>query len=90
MVKMMKVNELLDQLSKFNPNANISFVDSEDIYISYISEDGATPQTTKQVFLENCDYCQTCQFYDDAFCRVYDKNCEDVEECYQYIRDESV
>ena len=82
--------DLLKQLGTFNPKANVSLVDSEDIYISYISEDGATPQTTKQVFLESCDYCQTCEFYDDAFCRVYDKNCEDVEECYQYIRDEDL
>lgn len=80
----MKVNELIERLTMFNPFVDVSLTDSEDISISYICEDGATPQTTKQVFIEGCDFCQNCQFYDDDFCIVYDKNCEDVEECYQY------
>lgn len=80
----MKVKDLIEQLHSFNPLADVSLTDSETIYISYISEGGATPQTTKAVFIEGCDFCQKCQFYDDEFCLVYDKNCEDVEECYQY------
>ena len=74
----------MEQLSKFNPLADVSLIVSETIYISYISENDATPSTTLQVFLEGCDYCRSCQFYDDEYCRVYDKYCEDVEECYQY------
>lgn len=86
MVILMKVNELQKELKGFNPNANISLTDSEDICLSYISEDGADPMTTKQVFIEPCDFCQKCQFYDDGYCRVYAKNCEDVIECFQFNR----
>ena len=35
-------------------------------------------------------FCKTCQFHDaDNYCRVYDKNCNDVKECFQYIENES-
>lgn len=84
----MKIEELVKELKDFNPKADISLKDSEDICISYICEDGATPQTTKQVFIEPCDYCQRCQFYDDDYCRVYNKECSEVMECYQFIEDD--
>lgn len=84
----MLVKELIEQLKKFNPNANISLRDSESIYISYICANGENPNNTLQVFLEGCDFCDSCQFFDDGFCRVYDKNCDDVIECFQYIEEE--
>ena len=80
----MNVKELVEQLSKYNPLASVSLCDSEDILISYISENNATPKTTMQVFIEGCDYCQKCQFYDDGHCRAYAMPCESVEECYQF------
>lgn len=85
----MKVLDLMKELSYFNPQANISLTTSEDICLSYISEDNATPQTTKQVFIEPADFCQKCQFYEDSYCRVYDKPCDEVEECFQYIEDDA-
>lgn len=42
----MKVKDLIEQLERFNPNANVSLTTSEDILISYISENNATPLTT--------------------------------------------
>ena len=40
---------------------------------------------------DDLEYCRKCQFYDDGdYCRVYDKACEKVEECYQYIEEEMV
>lgn len=79
----MNENELAEELKGYNQNADISLVDSEDICLSYISEDGADPMTTKQVFIEPCDHCQKCYFYDDEYCKVYEKNCEDVVKCFQ-------
>ena len=84
----MKINDLVEQLKGFNPKADVSLVDSEDIYISYISEDGATPLTTKQVFIEGCDCCQKCQFFDDGYCLVYDREATMVDECFQYVEDD--
>lgn len=51
----MKVKDLIEQLERFNPNANVSLTTSEDIFISYISENNATPLTTLQLFIEGCD-----------------------------------
>ena len=52
----MKISELIDELKKFNPDAEISRDDSETIWLSYICNDGATPETTKMVFIEMADY----------------------------------
>ena len=51
----MKVKDLIEYLKKFNPNANVSLTTSEDIFISYISEENVTPLTTQQLFIEDCD-----------------------------------
>lgn len=51
----MKVKDLIEQLKMFNPNADVSLTTSEDILISYISENNATPLTTLQLFIEGCD-----------------------------------
>lgn len=85
----MLVEDLIKILGGFNPKAEISLVDSESIYVSYICEDDATPLTTGHVFLEGCDLCRDCEFFDDGFCGVYDKFCDDVDECFQFVeRDE--
>lgn len=81
----MLVEDLMKSLESFNPKAEISLVDSESIYLSYICEDGATPLTTQQVFIEACDFCNRCQFFDDGFCRVYDMDSCDVDECFQFV-----
>lgn len=52
----MKVKDLINELEKYNPNAEVSLVDSEDIMLSFISEENGTPLTTWQVFIEGCDF----------------------------------
>ena len=52
----MKISEFIEQLKKFNPDAEISRDDSETIVLSYICDDGATHETTKMVFIEMADY----------------------------------
>ena len=52
----MKISEFIEQLKKFNPDAEISRDDSETIVLSYICDDGGTPETTKMVFIEMADY----------------------------------
>lgn len=86
----MLIKDFIKSLETFNPNAEISLVDSESIYLSYICEDGATPLTTKQVFIEGCDCCYHCQFFEEDYCRVYDKECVDVDECFQFIDKDEV
>ena len=80
----MKVSKLIKELSKFNPDADVSLTTSEDICLSYINENGATPKTTKQLFIEPTDTCRNCNFYDEGYCNAYNKKCESVEECYRY------
>lgn len=81
----MKVSKLIMELSKFNPEADVSLTVSEDICISYISTGNATPKTTKQVFIEPADECYTCNFYDDGYCNCYETEACNVEECFNYI-----
>lgn len=83
----MKVKDLINQLNGFNPNANVSLKDSEDIVLSYICQDGHTPSTTLQVFIEPSDFCQSCTWFDDGFCSMYDTECDMVDECFQYCED---
>lgn len=84
----MKVADLISTLQEFNPSANVSLTTSEDIAVSYISEDNATKQTTGQVFIEGCDSCQLCFHYNEEYCNFYNRNCEEVNECYQFTRDD--
>ena len=80
----MKVSDLIKKLSKFNPDADVSLTTSEDICISYINEEGATPEITKQLFIEPVDYCYTCEYYNDGWCDAYGDEPSNVEECYNY------
>lgn len=84
----MLVKELIKELAEFNLEADVSLIDAEDICISYISTDGATKETTKQVFIEGADLCQTCYYYDDDYCLAYEDNPDKVTECYMYEREE--
>lgn len=52
----MKVKELINELQKYNPEAEISLTTSETIFLSFICEDKETEINTKQVFIEGCDY----------------------------------
>ena len=82
----MKNKKLIEKLSKFNLDANVSLINSSDICISYISENGDTPKTTKQIFIEESNLCESCFFHDGGgYCTEYNQRCESVEECYQYI-----
>lgn len=80
----MKVKKLIAELKTFNQEADISLTTSEDICLSYITENGADPTTTKQVFIEPCDACKTCNFYEGRYCYAYRTWCESVTECYRY------
>jgi len=56
----MKIQDFINELKKYNPEADITLTTSEDITISYICKDSKgnelTPKTTKQCFIEGCDY----------------------------------
>lgn len=52
----MKNWQLIEELKKYNMDADVSLTTSEDICISYICENGDTEKTTKQIFIEGCDY----------------------------------
>lgn len=51
----MKNSKLIETLKGYNLDADVTLTTSEDICISYISEDNATEKTTKQIFIEGCD-----------------------------------
>ena len=81
----MKNRDLIKELFKFNMDADVSLTTCNDIVLSYISEDGATKETTKQIFIEEANLCESCAWHDGGgYCTAYNKKCEDVEECYQY------
>ena len=54
----MKIIQLINELLQFNPNADISLVDSEDICLSWIADDGkeSGKKETMKVFIEGTDY----------------------------------
>ena len=56
----MKIQQLITELKKYNPDADITLLTTEDITLSYVCEDrngnDLTPKTTKQVFIEGCDW----------------------------------
>ena len=52
----MKVNELIEELKTYNPDAEISRDDSETIRLSYISNNGEGKSDTDMVFIEMADY----------------------------------
>lgn len=84
----MRCNKLIKILKEFNPDANVSLTTCNDITISYITNGGATKETTKQIFIEEENSCESCFFHDGGgYCNEYNKNCEDVEECYQYLEE---
>lgn len=52
----MKIKELINELKKYNPEADITLPTSETITLSFISDEGGTTKDTKQVFIEGCDF----------------------------------
>ena len=84
----MLVKDLVSELRDYNPEADVSLIDAEDICLSYISTDGGTKQTTKQVFIEGADLCQTCYYCDDDYCLAYEESYDKITECYMYEREE--
>lgn len=49
----MKVSELIDELQQYNPEAEVTRVDSETIYLSFV---GDSMDSAKVVFVEARDY----------------------------------
>lgn len=86
----MKVKELIKKLKEYNPDADVSLTTSEEITLGYIfkTEDGKeyTKETTKQVFIEPCDECPSCDWVcsDDKglWCSFYENYCSEIDECY--------
>lgn len=90
----MKVKDLIESLSHFNPNANVGVKTIDDeyvdqLYVSYICKDGdgnnIDADGTNQVWIEAIDLCCNCQFFDNNHCLAYDCNASDVDECYQFV-----
>ena len=53
----MIVSELIDELKQYNPEAEVTCVDSETIELSYVDCDGEyTQSNTPLVFIERRDY----------------------------------
>ena len=88
----MKVKELIQELSTFYQDAEITLTTSEDICIFYICEDGQgnrlTKETSPYVFIEPKDNCPICTSEymngDTMWCSFYDCPCREVEECNQF------
>ena len=51
----MLIEEFIEELSQFNPKAEITTPYSETIELSWISSDGADKEDTKLVFIEGRD-----------------------------------
>lgn len=51
----MLIEEFIEELSQFNPKAEITTPYSETIELSWISADGADKEDTKLVFIEGRD-----------------------------------
>lgn len=84
----MKVGSLMYELNKFNPNAEIRLANGDDILLSYISEGNASKRTTKQVFIESIEFCESCAWHDGGgFCDAYKMRIEDIENCIKYKED---
>ena len=89
----MKIKDLILKLSEYNQDADITLTYSEDITISYISEDSKTgeklsPKNAMQCFIEPMDNCVECASEymngDVRWCSFYDAPCKDVNECYNF------
>ena len=94
----MQCSKLIEELKKYNQEADVTLTTSEDICLSFICEDNngnrLTPKTTKLVFIEPKDLCPMCTSEymngDIMWCSFYDCACRDVEECYQYEEFEDI
>ena len=84
----MKNKQLIEILKGFNPEADVSLTTCEEIVVSYVCTNGATKETTKQIFIEEENTCESCFFHDGGgYCYAYKKRIEDVEECYKYTEE---
>ena len=84
----MKNKDLIDKLSQFNPEAEVTTPISEDIRISYISGDGENERTTNLIFIEPCDICDTCFFEEETYCSFHNEECSDVKNNCSYLSKE--
>lgn len=83
---------MIELLSTYNQDADITLTTSEDITVSYICKDlngePLTKKETMQCFIEPMDSCPECVHEymngDTRWCSFYDKECRKVEECYQF------
>lgn len=78
--------DLIEKLKEYNPDADVSLVDSEDITISY-HDDGYTALDTPQLFIEGIDLVSCINQYiykGENMCSFYDRPCKLVSECSKY------
>ena len=89
----MNVDELIESLKGFNPNARVGVKTIDDLYVdklyvSYICKDAdgndLDEKETEQVYIEAIDFCVNCQFFDNNNCLAYDCDVSEVDECYQF------
>lgn len=79
--------DLINKLKEYNPDADVTLVDSEDITISY-HDDGYTVSDTPQLFIVGVDFISVCvnEYIDndERMCRFYGRPCRLVAKCSQY------
>ena len=81
----MKCKDLINELMKYNPDADVTTPYSEDICLSYISGNGIDKKTTELIFIEWEDWYVECSHEymngADKWCSYYDKECSNRKEC---------
>ena len=89
---MMKMKNLIEYCKTFNPDADVTLVDSEDITLSYIEKDVDgnvfKKETTPIVFIEGIDFYQECESEyiseDIKKCSFRDSECIGPQNCDNY------
>ena len=86
----MRIKDFMKLLENYNPDADITLINSEDITVSHICRDyktgkRLTPKTTLQCFIEGIDKRPNCvheyEENDARMCNAYHKPCYDVNDC---------
>ena len=87
----MKNRDLIENLKQYNLDADVTLTTSEDILLSYISEDNEGNKLTKEdtmlIFIEGCDEYMECaheymhETYDSRWCSLHDYECVDKRDC---------
>lgn len=77
----MKVKDLINSLKEYNPNANVVLTTSEEIFLSFIGDENTSKKNAEVVFIEGCDFCASCYYYDIEYCKFYEDYCYSINDC---------